>query len=81
MHETVSAAEANREFSRILRSVRAGHSYVVTSHGRAVAHIVPAVHQERVAAGARTRLLDRLERQPVIEAGRWNRDELYENEE
>jgi prevent-host-death family protein len=80
MREPVSAAEANRSFSRILREVRDGRSYVVTSHGRPVAHIVPADRQERVATGARGSLLSRLERQPVIDIGRWTRDELYEDQ-
>ena len=80
MEEAVSAAEANRRFSHILRSVREGHSYVVTSHGRPVARIVPADRRERVAFGARAALLSRLERQPVVDAGGWTRDELYEDE-
>ena len=41
MEEVVSAADANRKFSLILRGVRDGHSYVVTSHGRPVARIIP----------------------------------------
>jgi len=80
MEETVSAADANRNFSLILRSVREGHSYVVTSHGRPVAHIVPAAKGDRGVSGARAALLSRLERQPVVSAGRWTRDELYEDE-
>jgi prevent-host-death family protein len=81
MQETISASEANREFSRILRSVQEGHSYVVTSHGRPVAHIVPAARTERVVTGARAALLNRLEQQPVTDIGRWSRDELYEDEQ
>lgn len=80
MEEAVSAAEANRKFSSILRGVREGHSYVVTSHGRSVARIVPADDMTKVAVGARASLLARLERQPVGEVGRWSRDELYEDE-
>jgi prevent-host-death family protein len=80
MEVAVSAAEANRKFSFILRGVREGHSYVVTSHGRPVARIVPAGGRESVATGARAALLARLEKQPVMSAGRWTRDELYENE-
>ena len=41
MVETVSATDANGDFSRILRDVRNGHSYVVASHGRPIARIVP----------------------------------------
>ena len=80
MDEAVSAADANRKFSLILRGVREGHSYVVTSHGRPVARIVPAGKRESAASGARAALLARLERQPVAGAGRWTRDELYEDE-
>ena len=79
MEETVSAAEANRRFSVILRSVREGHSYVVTSHGRPVARIVPADKHEGAVSGARAALLSRLERQPATDAGRWTREELYED--
>lgn len=78
--EPVSAADANRKFSLILRRVREGHSYVVTSHGWPVARIVPADRRESLESGARAALFARLERQPVIDAGRWTRDELYEDE-
>lgn len=80
MEEAVSAADANRKFSHILRSVREGRSFVVTSHGRPVARIVPADKHESVVSSARTALLARLERQPVANAGRWTRDELYDDE-
>lgn len=79
MEEAISAADANRKFSHILRSVREGHSFVVTSHGRPVARIVPADKHEGVASGARGALLARLQSQPVVNAGRWTRDELYED--
>jgi prevent-host-death family protein len=80
MEESISAADANRSFSRLLRGVREGRSYVVTSHGRPVARLVPAGRHDEVAAGARTALLTRLERQPVVRARRWTREELYEDE-
>ncbi|WP_086999648.1 type II toxin-antitoxin system Phd/YefM family antitoxin [Rhizobium sullae] len=80
MEEAVSAADANRKFSLILRSVRDGNSYVVTSHGRPVARIVPADRHENVVVGARNALLSRLEQQPVVSAERWTRDELYEDD-
>lgn len=81
MDKAVSAADANRKFSFILRDVRDGQSYVVTSHGRPVARIIPVDKHEKVALGARAALLSRLERQPITHAGRWSRDELYEGEE
>ncbi len=81
MDEAVSAADANRKFSLILRSVGQGNSYVVTSHGRPVARIVPAAEHEYVATSARAALLSRLEKQSVIHAGHWTRDELYEDQQ
>ncbi|MGE4252136.1 MAG: type II toxin-antitoxin system prevent-host-death family antitoxin [Parvibaculaceae bacterium] len=80
MEEAVSAADANRKFSLILRRVREGRSYIVTSHGRPVARIVPAGKHEGVASGARAALLSRLEAQAPARAERWTRDELYEDE-
>lgn len=80
MEEAVSAADANRKFSVILRNVREGQSYLVTSHGRPVARIVPADRRESATSGARAALLARLERQPIADAGQWTRDELYEDE-
>ena len=80
MEEAVSAADANRQFSLLLRGVRDGHSYVVTSHGRPVARLVPIGEPDSVASGARASLLLRLQRQPVIEAQGWERSELNERE-
>jgi prevent-host-death family protein len=76
MEKTITASEANRAFSRILREVVGGDSFVVTSHGRAVARIVPAVTPEREAA--RRRLLDHLRGLPAMHAGPFDRDEAYE---
>ena len=80
MEETVSAADANRRFSMLLRGVREGRSYVVTSHGKPVARLIPAGKHNDVATSARSTLLSRLEKQPVVDAGRWTRDELYEDD-
>ncbi len=80
MEEAVSAAEANRKFSQLLRAVREGRSYVITTHWKPVAKIVPFNKHDEVAASALTVLLARLRSEPVVEAGRWTRDELYEDE-
>lgn len=78
MSNTVSAADANRDFSKLLRDVRNGLSVVITSHGKPVAKIVPFVSQDRVRAAAKATLLARLRAQRAINIGRWTRDELYE---
>ena len=80
MGNAVSAAAANRDFSKLLRDVREGGSYVITSHGKPVAKIVPFITEDRVADAARTTLLTRLRAQPVVNIGRWTRDELYEDD-
>jgi prevent-host-death family protein len=80
MDETISAADANREFSRMLRGVRAGNSYVVTSHGRPVAKLVPVSHARQEREPARNRLLARLKSQPVMDIGSWDRDDLYDRD-
>ncbi|MBI4264842.1 MAG: type II toxin-antitoxin system prevent-host-death family antitoxin [Acidobacteria bacterium] len=80
MEEAVSAADANRSFSRVLHSVREGRSVVVTSHGKPIAKIVPiSEHDDRTALGARAALLSRLRTEPVVDVGRWTRAELYKD--
>jgi prevent-host-death family protein len=78
MQEPITAAEANREFSRVLRSVRDGQSFVVTSHGKPVAKIVPVTEDRHMAIAARANLLARLRSQKPVDIGRWSREELYE---
>jgi prevent-host-death family protein len=79
MDNAVSAAEANRSFSKLLRSVREGRSVVVTSHGKPVAKIVPFDDDDdQTAESARIALLSRLRGEPAVDVGRWTRDELYE---
>ena len=79
MNKPVSAADANRRFSELLRAVKKGRSVVVTSHGKPVAKISPVVEDNRVAEGARSALFARLRRERAVNAGRWTRDELYDD--
>ena len=81
MSTSISAADANRKFSQLLRGVREeGTTYVVTAHGRPVAKIVPvddaAEDQDRVAA--RKAYLAQLRARPVFKVDPWTRDELYD---
>jgi prevent-host-death family protein len=77
VEKVISAADANRKFSQVLRDVHQGESYVVTSHGKPVARIAP-VPNAGSASNARATLLKRLRSEPVVNVGRWKRDELYE---
>lgn len=77
MNKSVSAADANRRFSEVLRTVKKGRSVIVTSHGKPVAKITPVVEGEQAAKGARSALFARLRAERAVKAGRWTREELY----
>jgi prevent-host-death family protein len=80
MDDSVSAADANRNFSGLLRRVRKGSSVVVTSHGKPVAKLVPISESDaRTARQAHAALLSRLRGEPVTDVGRWTRADLYEH--
>lgn len=73
----VSAADANRHFSRILRDVQAGETVTVTSRGTPVATIQPAGARSPDQGQAKQALLARLKGQ-VASGASWTRDELYD---
>ena len=82
MSEFISAAEANRYFSKVIRDVREeGQTYVVTSHGTPVAKIIPVVDENDNVMRERAKqlLLERLRKQPVMNLPRFSRDELYDD--
>lgn len=82
MSEFISAAEANRYFSKVIRDVReGGQTYVVTSHGTPVAKIVPIADESDNAVRERAKelLLERLCKQPAMNLPRFSRDELYDD--
>lgn len=82
MSESISAAEANRHFSQILRGVREeGATYVVTAHGKPVAKIVPIDegHDSAFREAALKKMQERWARQSLVNVGPWTRDELYDD--
>lgn len=79
MNKTISAAEANRRFSELLRTVKTGRNVVVTSHGKPVAKIMPIADDESAAEKARMALFARLRKERVVKVGRWSRAELYDD--
>lgn len=75
----VSASEANRSFSSLLRQVAQGRRFTVLSHGRPVATIGPAEEATASRGASRGALLARLAKQPATGAPRsWRRDDLYD---
>ncbi len=43
----VQATEAKARLAELLRTVERGETVVITRHGKKIAHLVPAVEQER----------------------------------
>jgi prevent-host-death family protein len=76
VEKPVSAADANRKFSKLLRAVRKGQRYVVMFHGKGIAKIVPDGKDDGVWCGARAALLKRLRSERVVIVGRWRRDDM-----
>jgi len=76
--KTLTAAEANRQFSAVLKGVSGGESYRVTSHGKPVAVIAPIATDNCERRAARDALLKRLETQPGSGERAWTRAELYD---
>lgn len=81
VEKEIAAAEANRQFSRVLREVRAGDTFTVTSRGEPVARIVPVDADRQRRQQAWNDLMDRLASQPAQNLGvTWTREELYERD-
>lgn len=81
MERSISATDANREFSRVLNEVASGETYVVTTRGRPVIKMVPidGPEADRVEKNRKLkRLLDELSERPVQNLGRVTRDDGYE---
>ena len=79
--KTISAADANRHFSKLLREVKEGETVIVTSRGEPVARIEPIGPDEGARsqrAEAWAKLLARLHSQPALNLGKFNRDDAYE---
>lgn len=81
MPALVSAADANREFSKLLRRVRQGQTVTITSHGTPVAKLVPVSVENQVREAAWRALKKRLAAQKGERVRRtWRREELYDRD-
>ena len=78
MERAVTATEANRHFSQILREVAEGGSVTVTLRGRPVARIVPVEIDRQDQKRKISELLKWLEKMPIRYAGSWKREDLYD---
>jgi prevent-host-death family protein len=78
---TVSARQANQEFSKLLQAVVEGEEVVITRRGKPVARLTPL--KEKARDAEREAEIDRLiehwrEGIDLGEPVAWTRDELYD---
>jgi len=73
---TITASDANRNFSGLLRDVASGESILIVSRGTPVAKMSPADEKTQGMA-AKKSLLQRLSGQKATGRRDWTRDELY----
>lgn len=80
MARVVSAAEANRQFSRILGEASRGEDVVITRRGEPVARLAPIGRDplDPVRDAAFSRLLATLEQGVDLGGERFDRDSLYD---
>ncbi len=76
--KTVTASDAERQFSALLREVSRGAEITVTMQGKPVARISPVESRRRDRRAARKRLLERLEQQDLTGQRTWSREKLYD---
>lgn len=83
MTKIVTAAEANRQFSSLMREVAEGETVIVTSHGKEMIKMVPIEGESQALSerrSARRELIEYLKSQPLRPGVKWTREELYEDE-
>jgi prevent-host-death family protein len=79
----VSAAEANRNFSKLLRDVQDGATITITSRGKPVA-VMSAVDAEAAATELEGKerawrdMIAEWRRAPLMHLGTFNRDDCYD---
>lgn len=76
--KSISAGDANRHFSKLLRQVAEGEVVTVLSRGKPVATISPTHSASNEREAAKINLFKRLRQQVSRGDRNWTRDELYE---
>ena len=78
--KTVSAREANQNFSKLLKRAADGEKVVITRRGKPVARLEPVAGPEQDAerAAAHKRLMKLLRKGVNLGGIRVNRDEIYD---
>jgi len=77
--KTITAANANRGFSNLLREVSKGEEIMILSRGTPVAKITSVNSAALQKNAMKNLLLSRLKAQEVTGSRNWTRDELYDD--
>ncbi|WP_041280479.1 type II toxin-antitoxin system Phd/YefM family antitoxin [Desulfosudis oleivorans] len=75
--KTITAANANRGFSNLLREVRKGEEITILSRGKPVAKITSCDSGALQKKTMKNILVTRLKAQGVTGSRNWTREELY----
>jgi len=78
--KTITASNANRGFSNLLREVSKGEEIMILSRGTPVAKIVSVKSTALQKKATKNLLLSRLKAQGVTGPLNWTRNELYHDE-
>jgi len=75
--KTITAANANRGFSNLLREVSKGEEITILSRGTPVAKITSVNSEAQHKKAMKNLLVARLKAQNVTGSRNWTREELY----
>lgn len=74
----ITATEANRHFSEILKKASKGEEIQIESRGQLIAELTSARKVEKFQLSARQRLFERLRKNETVVVGDWAREDLYD---
>ncbi|PIP05962.1 MAG: type II toxin-antitoxin system prevent-host-death family antitoxin [Syntrophobacterales bacterium CG_4_8_14_3_um_filter_49_14] len=77
--KTITASNANRGFSNLLREIGKGEEIMILSRGKPVAKITSVNSEVLQKKAMKNLLLSRLKAQDVTGSRNWTRDELYKD--
>ena len=77
--KTITASNANRGFSNLLREVSKGEEIIILSRGTPVAKIISVKSTALQKKATKNLLLSRLKAQIVTGSRNWTRNELYDD--
>ena len=77
--KTVTATEANRRFSAVLREVSQGQEMTIVSRGKPVATIGPVKTDSIDRRVGKKNLISRLKKSGTSGCRNWTRNELYDD--